>query len=60
MTRAVRSSKAQIETEHTHYVGKIPVQIPSGEEWENEWRSDDENTFKMKNAGTTISLQGRN
>ena len=34
MTRAVRSSKAQIETEHTHYVVEIPVQIISGEEWE--------------------------
>jgi len=22
----------------------------------NEWRSDDENTFKTKNAGTTTSL----
>lgn len=34
MTRAVRSSKAQIETDHTHYVVEIPVQILSGEEWE--------------------------
>ena len=34
MTRAGRSGKAQIETEHTHYVVEIPAQIPSGEEWE--------------------------
>ena len=34
MTRAERSSKDQIETEHTHYVVEIPVQILSGEEWE--------------------------
>ncbi len=34
MTRAGRSGKAQIETEHTHYVVEIPAPIPSGEEWE--------------------------
>ena len=34
MTRAGRSGKAQIETEHTHYVVEIPAQILSGEEWE--------------------------
>ena len=33
MTRAGRSGKAQIETEHTHYVVEIPAQIPSGDEW---------------------------
>ena len=40
MTRAGRSGKAQIETEHTHYVVEIPAQIPSGDEWEElvkEW-----------------------
>ena len=31
MTRAGRSGKAQIETEHTHYVVEIPAQIPSDE-----------------------------
>ena len=34
MTRAGRSGKAQIETEHTHYVVEIPAQMLSGEEWE--------------------------
>ena len=34
MTRAGRSGKAQIETEHTHYVVEIPAQILSGNEWE--------------------------
>ena len=34
MTRAGRSGKAQIETEHTHYVVEIPAQILSDEEWE--------------------------
>jgi len=34
MTRAGRSGKAQIETEHTHYVVEIPAQILSDKEWE--------------------------
>ena len=34
MTRVGRSGKAQIETEHTHYVVEIPAQIPSGDAWE--------------------------
>ena len=34
MTRAGRSGKAQIETEHTHYVVEIPAPILSDEEWE--------------------------
>ena len=34
MTRAGRSGKAQIETEHIHYVVEIPAQIPTGDEWE--------------------------